>query len=299
MSGTVHRGPYDAIVIGSGPNGLAAAITLAEQGRSVLVIEARNMPGGAVATEALTLPGFWHDTYSAVYPAGAASPVFARMPLEQHGLQWVHPPVLMAHPLPDGRAVALYRDIQRTAAGMEAMQTGDGTRWQTFMGPYLTHFAALRDTLLAPFPPMRGGLKTLVLLGVPVEHVLTTRTGEAVRGVRAGDEEVQAGMVIADVTPRELLRLTGEALAPRYRRRLQRYTYGAQTVKVDWALSAPIPWTAREARQAGTVHVGGTTADIHDSIRRQLGGELPERPFLLLGQQSLADPARAPAGTWL
>jgi phytoene dehydrogenase-like protein len=135
-----------------------------------------------------------------------------------------------------------------------------------------------------------------IRLGVPVERVLTSRSGDAVRGVRAGDEDVPAGTVIADVMPRELLRLGGEALAPRYRRRLQCYTYGARTIKMDWALSAPIPWTAREARQAGTVHVGGTPAEILHSIRQQLSGELPRQPFLLLGQQSLADPTRAPAG---
>jgi phytoene dehydrogenase-like protein len=126
--------------------------------------------------------------------------------------------------------------------------------------------------------------------------VLTTRSGEAVRGVRAGNQDVRARTVIADVMPRELLRLGGDALAPRYRRQLQRYAYGTQTAKVDWALAAPIPWTAREAGQAGTVHVGGTPAEIRESTRQQLRGELPRQPFLLLGQQSLADPTRAPAG---
>src|SRR5918992_3713088 len=98
------RGMHDAIIIGSGPNGLSAAITLAQAGRSVLVLEAAERPGGAVATEELTLPGFRHDTFSAVHPAAAASPVFARMPLERHGLRWVHPRWCMAQVLPDGRA---------------------------------------------------------------------------------------------------------------------------------------------------------------------------------------------------
>ena len=102
---------HDALVVGSGPNGLAAAIRLAEAGRSVLVLEAAEQPGGAVRTEELTLPGFHHDTFSSVYPATAASPVFARMPLHEHGLEWVHPAACYAHPLPDGEAAVLYRDL--------------------------------------------------------------------------------------------------------------------------------------------------------------------------------------------
>src|SRR6185437_16778880 len=97
----------DALVIGAGPNGLAAAISLAEAGRSVRVLEAATRPGGAVRTEELTLPGFRHDTFSSVYPAAAASPVFARMPLAEHGLEWVHPAACYAHPLPGGGAAVL------------------------------------------------------------------------------------------------------------------------------------------------------------------------------------------------
>src|SRR5271157_5997110 len=96
---------YDALVVGSGPNGLAAAITMARSGWRVLVLEAADRPGGAVATEELTLPGFRHDTFSSVYPAGAASPVFARLPLDRHGLRWIYPTACFAHPLPDGGAV--------------------------------------------------------------------------------------------------------------------------------------------------------------------------------------------------
>ena len=108
----------DAVVIGAGPNGLAAAIRLAEAGRSVLVLEAADAPGGAVRTQELTLPGFKHDTFSSVYPASAASPVFARMPLPEHGLEWVHPAAAYAHPLPGGEAKLLYRDLQETAASL-------------------------------------------------------------------------------------------------------------------------------------------------------------------------------------
>jgi phytoene dehydrogenase-like protein len=151
----------DAIVIGSGPNGLAAAIALARAGRAVTVLEAGDQPGGAVRTEELTLPGFHHDTFSSVYPAAVASPVFARMPLAEHGLEWVHPGACMAHPLPDGDAVVLYRDLEATGRTLDRRHAGDGERWIEFVNPYLTAFDAVRETMLAGFPPVRGALALL------------------------------------------------------------------------------------------------------------------------------------------
>jgi len=378
---------YDAIVIGSGPNGLAAAITLAEKGRSVLVLEARDKLGGAVATDDLTLPGFHHDTFSSVYPAAAASPVWARMPLERFGLRWVHPPIAMAHPLPDGDAVALHRDVDHTVASLDRQAPGDGERWRAFVAPYLKNFGAVRATMLGGFPPIAGGLRLAAafkLIGtlefarlllmpatalaaelfespgatgwlfgsvlhgdVPPDgagsaisaaylnilgHAVgwpspeggagrfaealvgylqslggATRTGtrvarvvtanNRVRGVSLSDGEfIAAPLVIADVTPHALLDLTGDALPSTYVTRMRRYRYGPETVKLDWALSGPIPWAAGEPRQAGTVHVVGLPADAMRAAAQAEDGMLPERPLLLLGQQSLADPTRAPAG---
>src|SRR3954452_1795931 len=157
-----------AVVIGSGPNGLAAAIRLARAGRRVTVLEAADTPGGAVRTEALTLPGFHHDTFSAVYPAAAASPVFAAMPLARFGLEWVHPEACSAHPLPDGRAIALYRDLQRTAHSLDAAHAGDGDAWRAFVTPLLDAFEAVRATMLSGFPPLAGPIKLLRAAG-PVE----------------------------------------------------------------------------------------------------------------------------------
>jgi phytoene dehydrogenase-like protein len=151
----------DALVIGAGPNGLAAAIRLAEAGRSVLVLEAADAPGGAVRTEELTLPGFLHDTFSSVYPAAVASPVFARMPLSEHGLEWVHPAACYAHPLPDGGAVALYRELSATAASLDRRHAGDGERWVGFASPLLDSFDAVRETMLSGFPPVRGPQRLL------------------------------------------------------------------------------------------------------------------------------------------
>ncbi|MGI8572060.1 MAG: phytoene desaturase family protein [Solirubrobacteraceae bacterium] len=147
------------LVIGSGPNGLAAAIRLAEAGRPVLVLETAERPGGAVRSEELTLPGFLHDTFSSVYPAAAASPVFARMGLERHGLEWVQPAACSAHPLPDGRALALYRDVEATVASIDRVRPGDGAAWRDFVAPLLERFDAIRDMMLAGFPPLRGALR--------------------------------------------------------------------------------------------------------------------------------------------
>jgi phytoene dehydrogenase-like protein len=155
----------DAIVIGSGPNGLSAAIRLAEAGRSVTVLEAADRLGGAVATEELTLPGFKHDTFSSVYPAAAASPVFERMPLDRYGLEWVHPAACSAHPLPGGRAAVLHRDVGATAATLNALHPGDGDAWAAFATPFLESFEAVRATMLSGFPPIGGPLKLLARAG--------------------------------------------------------------------------------------------------------------------------------------
>lgn len=150
-----------AVVVGSGPNGLGAAIRLAEAGWPTCLVEAEDRIGGAIATEELTLPGFRHDTFSSVYPQAAASPTFARMPLERHGLRWSHPEACLSHVLDGGRAVLLYRDLARTAASLDEDAPGDGERWIELAGPMLEHFPALRDAMLSGFPPLRPGLRAL------------------------------------------------------------------------------------------------------------------------------------------
>ena len=376
----------DAIVIGSGPNGLAAAIRLAHGGRSVTVLEAAPRLGGAVRTEELTLPGFHHDTFSAVHPAAVASPVFAAMPLADHGLEWVHPEACMAHPLPDGRAAVLYRDLAETARSLDRIHPGDGEKWRSFATPYLEAFPAVRETMLAGFPPLGGALRLtaragpramadftrllsgsavalggrlfggdgsrawlygaamhgdtppgkpgsavaafyLNLLGhavgwpsprggaqrltdalVSYLHSLggqteteatvqrITSAGGRVRGVTvAGGREYRADIVIADVMPHALLALCGDALGGWYRALLSRYVYGPATLKLDWALDGPIPWTNPAVGQAGTVHVAGGERELLAAIAESAHA-LPDRPFLLLGQQSIADPSRAPEG---
>jgi phytoene dehydrogenase-like protein len=375
---------YDALVVGSGPNGLSAAITLAQAGLRVLVLESSARPGGAVATEELTLPGFLHDTYSSVYPAAAASPVFSGLPLHRHGLRWIHPGACYAHALPDGRSVALYRDLDRTVASLERSHNGDGRRWRAFAEPLLSNFDALARTMLGGFPPLAGAARMTARLGprtmldfarlvlMPAEALagelfegdgarawlygsamhsdvppaaagsaiaaaylnllghgagwpspqggagrladalvgclrelggelrtaatvtaIASERGRAVGVELAGGERLSAPTIVADVMPSALASLAGDAFRGDYQCALRRYRPGPATLKVDWALDGAIPWAATEAREAGTVHVGGTAQEL---VAAATSRGLPERPFMLLGQQSIADPTRAPAG---
>ncbi|HEV2057908.1 MAG TPA: NAD(P)/FAD-dependent oxidoreductase, partial [Solirubrobacteraceae bacterium] len=150
---------YDAVVVGAGPNGLTAAVTLALRGRSVLCVEAAATLGGAAQTGELTLPGFRHDVFSAVHPAGIASPVFAGLELERHGLRWIQPEFAMVHPLPEGRGATLSRNLAHTVASLEALAPGDGRRWEAFAAPYLRHFEAVKAMMLAGFPPVAGPVR--------------------------------------------------------------------------------------------------------------------------------------------
>jgi len=147
MSGAKAVAAVDAVVVGSGPNGLAAAITLARAGRSVTVLEAADTPGGGARSAALTLPGFTHDVCSAIYPFGRSSPFFAAAGLEAHGLRWVTPPAPFGHPLDDGTAVIVERDVDATAA-----QLGDdGGAYRRLFEPLARRWDDLAPDVLAPF----------------------------------------------------------------------------------------------------------------------------------------------------
>jgi phytoene dehydrogenase-like protein len=180
VDGPVSRPRYDAVVVGSGPNGLAAAIVLARAGRSVLVREAASVPGGGVRSEALTLPGYIHDVCSAVYPLGIASPLFSRLPLRAHGLEWVQPPVPLAHPLDDGTAVLLERSMEATGRSLGP----DGAAWGRLMGPFVSRWKELLSDALGPLRPPRHPL-LLARFGMLAFLPATVLTRLAFRGERA------------------------------------------------------------------------------------------------------------------
>ena len=356
-----RRRPYDAVVVGAGPNGLAAAIVFAQAGRSVLVMEAESTLGGGTRTAALTLPGFAHDVCSAVHPLARATPFVGSLPLEQYGLRWIEPPVQMAHPFDDRPAALLHHSIEDTSATLE----DDADAYDALMRPIVEQWDPLVDDALGPihFPrhPVVLGRFGLVALrsahslvtrrfkGVPARALLAgcsahatvplTRVATASFGLvlaaaahRVGwpipvggsqslatamagylhtlggeivtDARVQslrdipdARSILLDVTPRQALAIAGDRFSPRYRRALSRYRYGPGVCKMDWALSAPVPWRDPALARAGTVHLGGNLEELSASEAAPWRGEHPERPFVLIAQPSLFDPTRAPAGS--
>jgi phytoene dehydrogenase-like protein len=353
-------GVYDAVVVGAGPNGLAAAVELARDGRSVAVLEAGETVGGGTRSAEITLPGFIHDLGSAIHPLGYASPFFRQLPLEEHGLEWVHPPAPLAHPFDDGAAVVLERSVQETAAALgsdarayERLMKGvaeDAPGLASyFVGSprLIRHPVALAASAVRALRPARGlaedlfeGEKARGLFAgngahsfLPLEKspsalfglvlgtlghafgwpfpkggsqriadaltsYLISLGGEVFTGVRVDSvgEVPETRTVLFDVTPRQLLDIAGEHFTGRYRRALKDYRYGPGVFKVDFALDGPIPWKAPECLRAGTVHLGGTLEDVAAGEAAVWRSEHPERPFVLLAQQSLFDPTRAPEG---
>ena len=352
---------WDAVVVGAGPNGLAAAVTLAQAGRSVIVLEAADGIGGGTRSAELTLPGFVHDVCSAIHPMGVASRFFRSLPLAEHGLQWIFPPADVAHPFDDGTAVVMRRSFEATAETMD----GDGPAWRSLIEPFSRRADVLLGDLLGPHPlalprhPLlkaRFGLRALrsarglatsafagertrgFFAGLaahairPMEAPFTASFGlvfgvlghaygwplarggsqsiadalgsylrklggriETGRRVSRWEELPRARAVLLDLSPRAVAAIAGERLG-RYRRVLEAYRYGPAAFKLDYALSAPIPWKARACAQAATVHLGGSLDEIAASERACTSGGIADRPFVLVAQQSLFDPTRAPEG---
>ena len=350
----------DVIVIGSGPNGLSAAIIIAQAGCSVTVLEAADTIGGGARSAELTLPGFVHDLGSAVHPFAIASPVFSTLPLADYGLAWIQSPAAVAHPLDDGSAVLLERSLEQTANGLGR----DAAAYRELFSSLLKRWAGLSADFLRPIgipknpaAMARFGWKSLrsatslacntfsgqraraLFAGLAAHSALPLdRAPSALFGValglighavgwpipRGGAQQISnalaahltrlggriftktrvesiaqlppARAILADVTPRQLLRIAGDRLPGFYRHKLERYRYGPGAFKMDWALEGPIPWKSQECLRAITVHVGGSLEDIALAEARPWQGAVAERPYVLLAQPTLFDSSRAPQG---
>jgi phytoene dehydrogenase-like protein len=350
---------YDCIVVGSGPNGLSAAITLALAGHSVLVVEANATIGGSARSAELTLPGFVHDVCSAVHPLGIGSPFFKTLPLDKFGLAWIHPEIALAHPLDDGTAACLYRDLHLTAQRLD----GDAGAYRLLFGPSVRDWNKLAAEFLQPmlhlpqhpFALARFGIGAIwpttwlaktffkheparALFGgiaahsfLPLESVVSSAFGLVLGAAghavgwpipRGGSQTISNALagylrelggkielnhrvddlsalptsraILLDVSAWQFARLAGNRLPAIYRRRLENFRHAPGVFKIDYALSAPIPWKAEACKHAGTIHLSGTLAEISSAEHKMARGEIAERPFVLVAQQSLFDATRAP-----
>lgn len=346
-----------ATVVGSGPNGLAAAITLARAGLEVTVLEAAATPGGGTRSHEAIVPGLLHDHCSAIHPMAVGSPFLRRVDLERYGLRWAHAELDCAHPLDDGSAGVLHRSVADTAAGLGA----DARLWRgLFAGPVAGYEAMsadiMRPLLRIPRHPIR-----LARFGIPatvpatwLARAFRTGAGRALFGgvaahafgplhrplsasiglgiltaghrygwavavggsqriadtmaavlgdhggtietgvrVRSAADLPPAGITVWDLAPTAVAEILGDRLPARVARAYRRFRYGPGAFKVDFAVEGGVPWTAPAARRAGTVHLGGGFAEIAAGERDVHAGRMPERPFVLVGQQYLADPGRS------
>ncbi|KQP56710.1 NAD(P)/FAD-dependent oxidoreductase [Agreia sp. Leaf283] len=350
----------DAVVVGAGPNGLAAAVTLARAGLSVRVFEKNSTIGGGARSKELTLPGFLHDVCSAVHPMALASGFFQRFRLEER-IDLVLPEVSYGHPLDGGRAGIAYHDLDRTAGALGR----DGAAFHSLMAPLVERAdqvarLAGSNLLMAPRQPITAalfGLRVLeqglptwnlrfegdvapaMLAGVaahairpmpsPVTAAAALSLGSYAHGrgwpvpvggsqaivdamaadlvAHGGQIETDAGIrsleqlpsstaVLFDTTPRAVADIAGRRLPTVYTDALRTFRYGNGVAKVDFALSGPVPWSNAELRKAGTVHVGGTRAEIAASEAEVASGRHTSNPYVLVAQPSSFDPSRAPEG---
>ena len=341
-----------ATIIGSGPNGLSAAIVLAAAGLTTTVFERNAQIGGACSTAETTLSDFRQDLGSSVYPMGVASPFFRSLPIN---IPWIEPSAPCAHPLDDGTAVMLEHSMEATIANLDKC---DRSGYRSLIAPLASKFAELSEEILAPIqhvpshPVLLARFGSSALLSaaslarshfsgkraqaffagmathsvLPLEAPTSAAVGltliaaghangwpilrggaqalpdalarrlEDLGGRVEIDHEVtelpETDLILADITPRQLLRIADSQLPLRYCKQLERFRYGAGAFKIDYALSAPIPWTAPECSRAATVHIGGSFEEIAESERTFSS----DRPFVLLGQPSLFDSSRAPVG---
>ena len=349
-----------AIVVGSGPNGLAAAAHLARAGVEVTVLEAADTVGGGTRSHRSPASGPLHDHCSAFHPVAAASPALTSLDLEAHGLRWLRPSIDCVHPLDDGTAGVLHRSIDRTADGLGV----DGDRWRRLFATLTRHFDDLFSDIANPvvgvpshpFLTARFGAGALLpattlgrlwrtdqaqalwagvaahalhrldrpmtsavgllILAAGHEHgwVVAEGGSQAIADALVADLAAHGGVVetgqpvtaaadlpphdllLLDVAPSAAVALLGDRVPSGVVRAYRRFRHGPGAFKVDFAIDGDVPWTAPEARAAGTVHLGGPAREVHAAELDVHRGHMPERPFVLVGQQYLADPSRSSAG---
>ncbi len=354
-----ERREYDAIVVGSGPNGLAAAILMQQKGLSVLLIEGKETIGGGLRSAELTLPGFVHDICSAIHPLAASSPFFSTLPLADYGLEYIYPPVAAAHPFDDGTAASIQTSMEATARLLGA----DEHAYIKLMQPIVNDWPLIAPDVLGPlhYPkhPLamaRFGLKALTSSAHLAKHFKTEEAKGLIAGMAAHSIQplsnaatsaialvlmaaahlkgwpipkggsikiadalaayfislggkIETGQYITslqqlpsaqailfDITPKQLLQIAGHKFSSIYKWQLERYRYGMGVFKVDWALDAPIPFKAEVCKQAGTVHLGNSFAEIAGYEQQIWKGQTTGKPFVLLAQPSPFDDTRAPKG---
>lgn len=346
-----------AVVVGSGPNGLAAAVTLAAGGADVTVLEASASIGGGTRSVEATLPGLVHDECSGFHPLAVDNAFAKRFDLQAHGLTWTWPEVQYSHPLDHGRGAAVWRSVDRTASELGP----DGPSYRRLFGRLDERFDAIASEFLRPMVHVPRHPLALARFGMyaalPASMVARRWRGEETRALWAGvaahafrplgspmssaigvalgtaahrhgwpvavggsaaittamarllvsiggrvqtrttvlglDELVGADVVMLDTTPSAAARILAGRLPNRVDRAYRRYRHGPGAFQAAFAVDGGVPWSHAPSRRAGTVHVGGTMAQVAAAERDVTRGSMPRRPFVLVGQQSVADPTRA------
>ncbi len=344
-----------AVVVGSGPNGLAAAVRLARAGLEVTVLEAADTIGGGTRTSEYLVPGLLHDHCSAAHPMAIASPAFQEFQLP--GIVWKRAEVECAHPLDDGTAGALFRSFDETERALGA----DGKRWRQVFEPVAERFDDLfadisQPVIRVPSHPltlarfgMRAAMPATTLARVwstpqaralwtgmaahafwRLDRPLTSAIGFALASgahahgwvvaeggsqsiadalaadiarnggtietgvrVRSFEDLPEHDVLMLDVSPSAAAGILGDRLPSRVAKAYRRFRHGPGAFKVDFAVEGDVPWTAEVARRAGTVHLGGTDAEVAAIELAVQRGTMPDQPFVLVGQQYLADPSRS------
>ncbi|WP_329520227.1 phytoene desaturase family protein [Spirillospora sp. NBC_01491] len=346
-----------AVVVGSGPNGLAAALTLAAGGVRVRVIEAADTLGGGLRSGELTLPGLTHDECAGFHPLLLGSAFVDRFDLTGAGLAYRWADAEFTHPLDGGRGATLWRSVDETASALGQ----DEAAWRGVFGPLTERFDAISEEFLRPmvhvprhplslarfgahaalpaavlahrwrtpqaralfggvaahalrpfgtlmssaigvalttaahaygWPAAEGGSAAIrdAILARAREHGVTFETGRTVGSV---DELGRVDVVMLDTSPRAALRIAGHRMPRRVQRAYRRFRHGPGAFKVDFAVAGGVPWTHEPSRRAGTVHLGGGFEEMAAAEKRVNTGRMPERPFVLVGQQYLADGTRS------